>query len=56
MTGAIFPDLAKVATGKDNPLAKAKLVHALAETCAAPLIPNICKGIFWVGPVSCMPI
>lgn len=36
MTGAIFPDLAKVATGKLNPLAKASDVNALEHTCVAP--------------------
>ena len=55
MTGAILPLLAKVATGKLNPFANAKLVQALAETCAAPEIANIFNGIFGVAPVTIMP-
>jgi hypothetical protein len=35
----------KTSTYKLKPLAKAKDVHALAVTCAAPEMPNICSGI-----------
>ena len=36
MTGTILPDLARVTTGNDTPLARAREVKALAHTWVAP--------------------
>lgn len=56
MTGAIFPDLASVATGKDNPLANDNDVQALDVTWDAPETANIFNGIPGVAPVTRIPI
>ncbi len=55
MTGTILPDLARVATGKERPLARAREVKALAETWVMPEIANIFFGMPLVAPVSCIP-
>lgn len=55
ITGAIFPDLANVATGNERPLASAREVHAFAVTCEAPEIANILRGMPLVGPMSILP-
>ena len=55
ITGAILPDFASVARGKDNPLARARLMQALAVTCDAPEMANAFLGMPFVAPVSCIP-
>lgn len=41
ITGTIFPDLARVTTGNDTPLARDSDVNAFAQTCVAPLRANM---------------
>lgn len=56
MTGAIFPLLASVATGNDNPLANANDVKALEETCVAPEMKNCFIGSPGTPPVTLRPM
>ena len=56
ITGTILPDLARVATGKERPLARARDVNALAQTWVVPEMANIFLGIPAVGPESSMPM
>ena len=55
MTGAIFPLLARVATGKLRPLARLSDVKALDDTCDAPLTTKKRCGMFGVPPASFIP-
>ena len=55
MTGTILPDLAKVTTGKDTPLARANEVNAFAHTWVAPDRANMSWGRFLVPPVNSKP-
>ena len=55
MTGTILPDFARVTTGNDTPLARAKEVNAFAQTCVAPLNANMSWGSPFVPPVSSRP-
>ena len=55
MTGAILPDFASVATGKERPRAKLKLVKALLDTCEAPLMMKNFCGMFLVLPATFIP-
>ena len=41
ITGTIFPDFAKVTTGKETPADRAREVNALAHTWVAPDSANI---------------
>ena len=51
ITGTIFPDFARVTTGKETPLARAKEVKAFAHTWVAPLRANMSWGRPFVPPV-----
>jgi hypothetical protein len=55
MTGAILPDLARVATGKESPLLRASAVSALLTTCAQPVMANCPRGKLATPPAKRRP-